>query len=322
MQEYLLGYLLGALEEDEQQMVQRQLQTDPQLRAELERLRERLQPLEDLRGDYEPPEGLAAMTCERIAELQRSATAPRPRPVVRETGGNPRHWSLLDIIVAASIVAAASLLFFPAIANSRHAARLAQCQNNLRELGVALTKFSEQDPQRRFPPVASSGNMAFAGSYAPQLVEQQLVSDPRTFLCPSSELATNPMAFRVPTRAEIEAASGAQLEQLQRMAGGDYGYHIGHLDDGRHISPRNWGRSFFPIMADAPSALGPQRHSLNHGGNEHNVLYEGGNIRHIVGSLAEQLPDDPLRNRQGNVAAGLDVDDAVIGASHTPPLPR
>ncbi|MCA9177211.1 MAG: hypothetical protein KDB14_22130 [Planctomycetales bacterium] len=64
--EQLLGYLLGALEADEQATMERELIVNSQLRAELEKLRQHLQPLEWIEREYEPPQGLVARTCQTV----------------------------------------------------------------------------------------------------------------------------------------------------------------------------------------------------------------------------------------------------------------
>ena len=54
----LLGYLLEALEEDERRQIEAQLRRDPELRAELGRLRGCLEPLESSWRPVCPPAGL------------------------------------------------------------------------------------------------------------------------------------------------------------------------------------------------------------------------------------------------------------------------
>src|SRR5690606_13518307 len=133
-------------------------------------------------------------------------------------------------------------LFFPAIQQSRTAARQAACQNNLRQLGVALTEYSERN-HKYFPPVPPQGNLAAAGVYAVQLLDNGLLDDPHQLLCPAIEEAQQDEPFRVPTAAELEAATGKQLEQLRRRMGGSYGYSLGYITDRGYQHVKNQGRS-------------------------------------------------------------------------------
>ena len=79
----------------------------------------------------------------------------------------------LDMAMAATVLVAAILLIFPAIANSRFSARRAACQENLRELGTALTQYSQANGGY-FPAVPSQGKLATAGIYAPVLFQNKL----------------------------------------------------------------------------------------------------------------------------------------------------
>ena len=75
----LLGHLLGALDDEEQEWLDARLERDPRCREELTRWRRRLAPLAALRPDFEPPPGLAERTCRLVAAWGpvRAAAAPR-----------------------------------------------------------------------------------------------------------------------------------------------------------------------------------------------------------------------------------------------------
>ena len=118
------------------------------------------------------------------------------------------HWQ--DLVMAAGIVVAASLLLFPAIHGSRVQARLLACQGNLRELGTALTNYSEYHGGV-FPKVPTEGNLAAASAYAPILVADKLLPEDRLVLCPGSPLA-DLGSFYVPSLDEIEAVAGRGVE--------------------------------------------------------------------------------------------------------------
>ncbi len=66
VQEQLLGHLLGALDDSEQESVETQLQRDSQLRRELGKTRRLLEPLEQAREAFAPPPGLAEQTCRSV----------------------------------------------------------------------------------------------------------------------------------------------------------------------------------------------------------------------------------------------------------------
>ncbi|TWU19663.1 anti-sigma factor family protein [Allorhodopirellula heiligendammensis] len=96
-----------------------------------------------------------------------------------------QSWNLRDW--GASVVAAIILLAIalPMLFEGRFAARKIACQNNLRELGVAMTQYADRNAQSRLPSVAPTGYQAFAGIYALLLHEAGLLDRPQQTLCPS-----------------------------------------------------------------------------------------------------------------------------------------
>ncbi|MCA9119525.1 MAG: hypothetical protein H6822_11190 [Planctomycetaceae bacterium] len=317
--EQLLGYLLDALDDAERLEVEQQLIDNPELHDELESLALTLEPLADAYEEFEPPARLAERTCSLIAACTSATPAgkqlqPATRAEIR--GGN--RWSIADVVVMAGVCLAGAMLFFPAISQSRYAARLQACQNNLRELGIALVDFSEKAGRGHFPEVPTEGNRAVAGIYAPVLVDAGYLADDTKIICPSSALAKREHDWALPTLDEIDQASGRTLVLMQSSMGGSYGYNLGVVVNGRHRAPRNLGRTNFALMSDAPSLQLAGHRSANHGGRGENILYEDGHIRYVVESNVAS--DDPFVNRLGWMEAGLDINDSVVAPSFTPPF--
>ncbi len=216
MQEDLLGYLLGALEPDEMRRVEEWLREDADARRELmelERVLKRLEAADDAETeiadgiDPAPPADLVSRTmaslppfapCEGDADPADSNShenvlshasgenlySDLSLSSTHEDGGG-ELWSLRDW--AASITAAIILvaIAMPTLLEGRFAARKAACQNNLRELGVAMTQFAGRNAQSRLPTVAPDGYQAFAGIYALRLYEAGLLDNPQQTFCPS-----------------------------------------------------------------------------------------------------------------------------------------
>ena len=165
VQEQLLGYLIGALDDSERRRVEWRLQTDPQWQAELAAVRESLQPLRLAQRTYAPPAGLASRTCQKVALLAAPAVEPiaqawayqhrapwrarRMSPAVVPPSSTA-SWSWVDLTVAASILVALSLLIFPAVQKNRDHARMMACQGNLRQLGLGVAQLRQAHPELPF----------------------------------------------------------------------------------------------------------------------------------------------------------------------------
>jgi hypothetical protein len=322
MREELVGHLLGALDEPESTDVEKAL-ADPHrgaaLRHDMERLRLALVPLSRDRELIAPPAGLASRTLGRIS-AQREAAA-RPQPVPRGLSPAPsqprrttRAW--VDRAIMAATALAACLLVAPLLLDSIAQARARRAERNLMRTSAALQGYA--DTHRVFPTPPGSGPLSRAGIYAPTLVsDQRLVADDGALLVPDSELARSGR-FRVPSLEELRAAVNTpQFEEMVRTMGGDFGYTLGHRDaTGTLQQNRDRRRGHHPLMADAPDAGGER--SDNHPDGIHHVLFEDGRVQRL---LPNDLHDDDhlYKNHDGQVAAGVDDEDAVIGDSHHQP---
>lgn len=312
MRDYLIGYLLDALDPSEREIVADRLSRDPQLRRDLELVSRGLETLAADKGQYEPPVGLARRTCQFVAVATKATPSP---PVVSA----PSRWSMADLAVAAGIFLAATLLFWPAMNQSRFAARLAGCQDNLRQLGVALSTYSTHY-LGQFPAASITSDLNGAGMYAVILREDGLLPQTHIVICPASPLAERQGVFLVPTLQELLQAQAKHLAEMRRMMGGSYGYSLGCIVEGQYQPPRDLRRARQALMADAPSPNAPHRSSLNHGGCGQNVLFEDLHVQYLTTCKAKGCNDHIFTNDEGLARAGLHELDAVIGASDDSPL--
>jgi hypothetical protein len=317
--EQLLGYLLGALEESERESIENQLEQNPKLLSDLGLVRESLQPLWVAQPDFAAPPGLATRTCEFVSGHPPCEVPLPANPMIEAepagSRGNYANW--LDVAVAVGIVAAASLLIFPAIQNSRSNSRLAGCKDHLRQIGLALTQYSETY-EDYFPPVYDEGRFAGAGIVAPLLVTNGYVDGSQWFVCPASPLAEN-REFRVPSLDDLLTASQEELVSMRSTMSGSFGYTLGFVEHGRYHNTRNLRRPDFALMSDAPSAFLSGYQSVNHDGRGQNVLFEGGRVLFLPTSRPHARADDVFVNESGMVDAGKHRDDSVIGPSASVP---
>ena len=327
MRDKLLDYLVGGLESQEYDQVRKAIEEDPLLEQELQLLQQSLQPLESCRH-YEPPADLRQRTLDHVmaASQQQDKSflhglrgdwrVPSRDPAVQLAGlpDTRSKWTILDVIVAGSILVTASLLFFPLVMNSRYAAQLRGCQDNLQQIGIALHEYSDLH-DGHFPQQTANEKWSVAGAYAPTLYNNQFVKNSRLFLCPSGTDQQKWAGWRPPTSRDIGNASDERLVSLQEQMGGTYGYNLGYWSEGRYFPPRNLRRSFYPIMADVPSPVLVGRRSNNHGGNGQNILFEDGHVQYTSDSQISSRQDAIFFSDRGRVEPGRHRNDAVIGES-------
>ena len=322
MRQDLIGYLLNSLDEDERAEIE-STRRSPEKASAVERdlaiLERALQPLERDRDAFTPPSGLAERT---IAAVKQAAAEERPslsesaesEPIVRS-----RVW--LDRVILTAAALAATILLAPLLLETMEDARATRAQQNLQKVATALQGYA--DAHSMYPTPPSEGPLSRAGLYAPTLVsEHRIRPDDGLLVYPGSSLNQDG-DFQIPSKEELEAAIGTEkFEKLIEIMGGDYGYTLGYRDESGRLKPnRNQQRSHHPIMADAPNASGKQ--SSNHPDGAHHIVYEDGHVERIwvTSSTLDKLHgDDHLYlNHDGEIAAGKDSEDAVIGDSHHQP---
>lgn len=336
MREDLLGYLLGALDDEEMARISAALIEDPGLRQMLEELAINLRPLDEAHDLYEPPAGLIERTVGAIAAVEMEPPvlpAASAAAGVRVEGGSARvdasdqvrsifrlpAWSWSDAIVSTCAAVLLACVVIPGILRQRALSRLELCQNQLRELGIALTSYAIRGADSRFPHLEVRGPESFAGVYAVRLMDQGLLAGPRPRWCPSQRPAMELAEVSIPNLQRLHVATPAELDLIQRAAGGDYAYSLGVHDQESYRAPKFEGRSHFAILSDAPVRT-LDGWTMAHEGRGCNVLFEDGHVAFISNWDAEWMGDHLFLNRNGDLAAGLDRNDATLGSSTVPPM--
>ena len=358
MREDLLGYLLSALEPHEMRRIDQRLQEDPLLREELANVQRMLDDFDQTVGEndlVELPPDLISRTLESIDtanfenenigfENAADSVAGQPatsggmhslfssdsaivgmRPERLLPAKNRQTWA--DMLVSALAAAAILALAFPVVARYRGEARKIACQNNLRQLGVAVGDYVLGRTDSRLPQVAESGHEAFSGIWELRLTDRGLLTDPSLRWCadgeiPEEECRRNCEETQLlfyggaDTEKKSRSAQGgtvfsrvgahdlinsehlmdaafrgdiALLKFIQRIAGGHYAYNLGVIENGKYQTPRFEGRASFAVLGDMPIA---GRRSAD--GIDVTTLKwhhgEGANILYEDGSVRHVLP--------------------------------
>ncbi|HTN74924.1 MAG TPA: hypothetical protein VL096_06745 [Pirellulaceae bacterium] len=328
-QEQLLGYLLGALEPGEHEQFEREVAANPQLQQQLNTLAKRLRPLDVARDEHEPPVGLSSRTCTFVFEQieERQVTPARhglaaAMSADRAVAENNSPWTLADMVVAGGIFVAAGMLFFPAIANSRYQAQLAQCSNNFRQLGTGLIDYSSRHPRGEYPSVSPVGNRSVAGVQAAYLLDQGYLDRPGALVCPASPLAENVSQWHRATLDELDQADGPELVKLQQQVGGSTAFPLGYRERDKLGCCKKQNRENYALASDAPTGVVPHLVSNHHDGHGQNVVFESGRVKYVRECGTAECGDSLFLNRENHIEAGLCPEDIVLAVSGTPPMSR
>jgi len=322
-EETLIGYLIGALDDDSQDRVEVWLRSNPDAPARLERLQRALEPLACDRENPEPPAGLATSTIDFV-ENARPATLPfAPRP---SGAGGFWSWARRADVLVASVLAMVILgLGAVWLIQSRQRSDQLACQENMRRIHHALTAYSDQRQDRAYPRVPPQGPHAFAGVYVPALADAGVLPSEVSVRCPATGVRTvslEPDQLRKLEQLQIQDPEG--YKRLVADLSDGYAYSLGYRQGGALYGLRQEpDNDLLPILADRPpdrSQIGQVAgNSPNHGGRGQNVLYIGGNVRFVSHRGVGIEGDDIYLNQDRRVSAGVHQRDTVLGASQDSP---
>ena len=306
MREDLVGYLVGALDRDAANEVEKQLSDDPSLRGELDRIGMAMRPLA-ADPDVDPPVGLAERTIRRVMWLRQ----PEPWSAPPATS-----WRLTDLAVAASILLAISVIILPAINESRQKRQIVECGNNLRTLGVALASYAEKF-NGYLPFHSTSGPYGVAGIQAALLLDAQMVTDRSTFVCPSSgDNVAGIYSFSELRQFENDMD---RLNSMLWTSGGSYGTLLGYKETGQYRAPHRdrIGGQSMAVDRGRRVSEGDVGHSNspNHGGHGQNALGRDGSVRFFCHPKECPGCDYFYVSVRNIVEPGWNVSDLVFGSS-------
>ena len=313
-QEDLLGYVLGALDADQQQALQKLIDEDPQIEERMLEIRSSINPLELLDEPCGMRPGLARRTCEMVANYQNDVAQQKNE--FREPLVSGSSWSAQDFLVAAASIAILAAILIPILDQSRYQAQIAKCQGNLVSLGTSLASYD--DAHGHLPPISPGDThepyMAYMLSV---LRDTKFLEDDNQVAC-AAVRRNEPIC--IPSCNEIRhCEAGPDFNRIRTRSCGDYAFSFGHFDSNKTYHPPSVGE--YPhrvLIADKPSVRWIGGPSDNHRGNGQNVLWQDLSTRFIKGN---SVADDGIyTNDYNSVAPGVGAHDSVIGPSHLSPF--
>ncbi|MBS1258640.1 MAG: hypothetical protein MAG551_01701 [Candidatus Scalindua arabica] len=204
-----------------------------------------------------------------------------------------RGFTLIELLVVIAIIGILAGILLPVLSRARESARKTQCMSNVKQIGMGLIMYANENSES-FPSSTAGSNTAMT---AFNRIYDTYVSDNKVFNCPSDTTVTNA------SNAGMSAATSGGSEYFTSTQS-SYGYDRLHTQaDDADVA----------IAADRPpSTPSATASTQNHNGRGQNVVYVDGHVEFVNSPLAGWYSSD------GTTRDNIYVDNtAVTGGTDT-----
>ena len=309
-QEDLLGYVLGALDADQQDAVQKLIDENPHLEEQMLDIKSSLTPLELLDEPSGTRPGLARRTCEMVA--CHSGEFAEESEEFREPLLTGSSWSPRDFLFAAASIAILAGVLIPVLDQSKYQSQISHCRSNLVSIGQSLANYN--DVHGHLPLITPGAPTALI---IPVLRDEKFLEDDKQVYCAA---VRRQQPIRIPSCDEVmHCEAGPESNRIRTAASGDYAFSFGYEDSNRRYhAPGIHQNPHRILIADKPSISWIGGPSDNHRGRGQNVLFQDLSSKFVNGNAI--CSDRIYTNDYNIVGPGVGPHDSVIGPSHLSPF--
>jgi len=194
-----------------------------------------------------------------------------------------KGFTLIELLVVIAIIGILAGILLPVLSRARESARKTQCMSNVKQIGMGLIMYANENSETF--PSSTASNPAMASL---NLLYDTYISDNKVFNCPSDTTVT------AATNAGMSVSTGSESFDLDESS---YGYDRSHIQsDDADVA----------LLADRPPAV-TTNSSDNHNARGQNVVYVDGHVEFVNSPLAGWYSSD------GTTRDNIFTDDSTAG---------
>ena len=203
---------------------------------------------------------------------------PNPIKLTTHRHSRPRGFTLVELLVVITIIGIMAGMMMPQIAKSVERARRMACSSNLRQIGLALRAYT-QDNEGRYPFTGSAGDSAnkhFALMF-PRWINNEVV-----FVCPSA----SPRGYRADN--VIDPSPGGKRSETLKPGENCYAYAFGLGGPSTEDCPLACDQ--LADVSVSAQKWAKQGFGGNHSDEGGNVLYPDGHVDFLTAGAQGAWP--------------------------------